>query len=215
MPQIFHRSTNTVARVSLFGAVFFIGVLGWVFVTLDRSSYATGQGVTIKQPVPFSHDHHTAGLGIDCRYCHTSVEVEAAAGIPPTATCMSCHKLIWNDSEMLAPIRASLATGEPIRWTRIHDLPDFVYFNHSIHVAKGVSCASCHGRVDQMPLIHQAESLHMEWCLDCHRNPERFLRPPDEVFNMAWETDDPETVGARLAAVNRIQPRIDCSTCHR
>ncbi len=215
MAQVFHRSTNTVARVTLFGAVFFLGVLGWVFATLDRSSYATGQGVTIHQPVPFSHDHHTAALGIDCRYCHTSVETEASAGMPPTATCINCHKLIWNDSEMLAPVRESYASGEPIEWVRIHDLPDYVYFNHSIHLAKGISCASCHGRVDEMPLIYQASSLHMEWCLDCHMNPEQYVRPKEEIFNLAWQADDQLELGARLVDEYHVQPGIDCSTCHR
>ncbi len=214
MPQIFHRSTNTVAKVSLFGAVFFIAVAGWALMTLDRSAYVTGEGVTLNQPVPFSHDHHTAALGIDCRYCHTNVEVGASAGIPPTATCMNCHKLIWNDSEMLAPVRASFASGEPLEWNRVHDLPDYVYFDHSIHIAKGVSCVSCHGRVDEMPLIYQASSLHMEWCLDCHMDPEPHLRPREEVFNMAWTSDDPE-LGARLAAEHHVEPGIDCSTCHR
>jgi hypothetical protein len=215
MAQIFHRSTNTLARVTLFGAVFFLAIGGWVLATLDRSAYNTGQGVVLEQPVPFSHDHHTAGLGIDCRYCHTSVETQASAGMPPTTTCMNCHKLIWNQSDMLAPVRESMATNEPIRWTRVHDLPDYVYFNHSIHVAKGVGCASCHGRVDEMPLIYQAESLQMEWCLACHRNPEAHVRPREEVFNMAWQASDQEALGAELVTDYHVNPRIDCSTCHR
>lgn len=215
MAQIFHRSTNTVAKVSLFGAVFFVAILGWVFNVLDRSAYATGQGVILEQPVPFSHDHHVAALGIDCRYCHTSVETQAFAGMPPTATCMSCHKLIWSASDMLAPVRASLADDEPIRWTRVNDLPDFVYFDHSIHVAKGVGCASCHGRVDQMPLLYRAQSLQMEWCIDCHRNPEGHVRPRGEVFDMGWEARDQATLGPALVAEYHIEPRIDCSTCHR
>ena len=215
MPQIFHRSTNTVAKVTLFGAVFFVAVLGWVFATLDRSSYSTGQGVILAQPVPFSHDHHTAAMGIDCRYCHTSVETEAFAGIPSTAICMNCHKTIWSESDMLAPVRASYATGEPIGWTRVNDLPDYVYFDHSIHVAKGVGCATCHGRVDEMPLVYRAHSLQMEWCLDCHRNPERYVGPREEVFNMAWRAEDQAGLGAALVADYHIDPRIDCSTCHR
>ncbi len=215
MAQIFHRSTNTLAKVTLFGAVFFVAVLGWVFATLDRSAYSTGQGVILNQPVPFSHDHHTAALGIDCRYCHTSVETEAFAGIPPTATCMNCHKSIWNESDMLAPVRASYATGVPIAWTRVTDLPDFVYFDHSIHVTKGVGCATCHGRVDEMPLIFRAQTLQMEWCLDCHRNPEKYVSPREEVFNMAWQADDQAELGAELVAQYHIDPRTDCSTCHR
>lgn len=215
MPQIFHRSTNTIAKVSIYGAVFFAAGLGWVFATLDRSSYNTGQGVTLEQPVPFSHDHHTVALGIDCRYCHTSVETAAYAGVPPTATCINCHKLIWNDSPMLAPVRESFASGESIEWTRVNDLPDYVYFNHSIHLAKGIGCASCHGRVDQMPLLYQAESLQMEWCLECHRNPEDQIRPREELFNMAWKAGDQETLGAALVEEYHANPKTDCSICHR
>jgi hypothetical protein len=215
MAQIFHRSTNTLAKVTLFGAVFFVAVLGWVFVTLDRSSYSTRQGVILEQPVPFSHDHHTAALGIDCRYCHTSVETQANAGVPPTATCMNCHKKIWNESDMLAPVRASYATGEPIAWTKINDLPDFVYFNHSIHLNKGVGCVSCHGRVDRMPLLYRAQSLQMEWCLQCHRNPEKYVRPREEIFNLAWKADNQAELGPQLVAEYHVNPRIDCSTCHR
>ena len=155
-----------------------------VFAILDRSPYNTGQDVVLMQPVPFSHDHHTAGLGIDCRYCHTTVEKSAFAGIPPTATCMNCHKQIWSDSEMLAAGARELRHRRADPLDAVHDLPDFVYFNHSIHVAKGVGCVSCHGRVDQMPLIRRSASLQMRWCLDCHREPERFVRPPRR--SSAW-----------------------------
>lgn len=218
MSQIFHPSTNTIAKISIFGAVFILAALGYVTVELNRSSYVTGEGVVLRQPVPFSHDHHTAALGIDCRYCHTSVEESAFAGIPPTATCMNCHKLIWNDSPMLEPVRASYRTGQPIEWNRVNDLPDFVYFNHSIHVAKGVGCATCHGRVDEMPLIYQAVSLQMEWCLDCHRNPEKYVRPKNQVFNMAWEAEDQATLGPELVAEYGIpgeREMTSCSVCHR
>ncbi|MGH9464960.1 MAG: cytochrome c3 family protein [Thermoanaerobaculia bacterium] len=215
MPQVFHRSTNTVAKVSLFGAVFFLAGLGWVFATLDRSSYNTGKGVTLAQPVPFSHDHHVVALGIDCRYCHTAVETSAFAGLPPTATCINCHQLIWNDSPLLAPVRESFAAGEPIRWMRVNDLPDFVYFDHSIHVAKGIGCVSCHGRVDQMPLLYRAESLQMEWCVECHRHPERFVRPREKVFDLAWQAEDQQELGPRLVAEYGIRSKTSCSTCHR
>jgi hypothetical protein len=219
MAQIFHRSTNTLSKVTIFGAVFFVGALGWVFAELDRSSYSTGQGVIIKQPIPFSHDHHTAALGIDCRYCHTSVEEAASAGIPPTTTCMNCHKQIWADSPMLEPVRQSLRDNQPIRWERIHDLADFVYFDHSIHAAKGIGCASCHGRVDEMPLIYQASSLQMEWCLECHRNPERFVRPRSEIVNMAWKAPGgrkgQELLGKQLVAEYGIESKVNCSFCHR
>ena len=215
MTQIFHRSTNTLARVSIFGAVFLVAVLLTVFAILDRSSYSTGQGIILAQPVPFSHSHHVAQLGVDCRYCHTTVEKAAFAGIPPTATCMNCHKQIWADSEMLAPVRDSFATGEPFEWVRVQDLPDFVYFDHSVHVGAGVGCVSCHGRVDEMPLMYQAESLQMIWCLDCHREPERFVRPTDEVFNMTWKAEDQAALGAELVSAAGLEPRTACTACHR
>ena len=153
--------------------------------------------------------------GVDCRYCHTSVEKSAFAGLPPTATCMNCHKQIWKDSPMLEPVRESLRTGVPIRWTRVHDLPDFVYFNHSVHIAKGIGCASCHGRVDKMPLMRQDVSLQMEWCLSCHRAPEEHVRPRGEIYNMAWEADDRETLGPKLIAEYDVQSLTSCSVCHR
>ncbi|MGB3562667.1 MAG: cytochrome c3 family protein [Thermoanaerobaculia bacterium] len=199
----------------MFGALFFLVILAWVLVTLNRSSLVTRQGIVLQQPVPFSHDHHVAGLGISCLYCHTTVEESSFAGIPPSATCMNCHKLIWNESPMLEPVRESYRTGQPIEWTRVHDLPDFVYFDHSIHVAKGIGCASCHGRVDQMPLMYQAESLQMEWCLECHRAPERFIRPRAEIYNMEWVSADQETEGAHLIADYKVQSKLSCSVCHR
>ncbi|HEX3130645.1 MAG TPA: cytochrome c3 family protein [Thermoanaerobaculia bacterium] len=217
--QIFHRSTNTIAKVSIFGAVFFIAFFTWIFSTLLRSSYATGQGIVLKQPIPFSHDHHVAGLGIDCRYCHSSVEVSGFAGMPPTETCMNCHRQIWTNADMLEPVRSSFATGKPIQWQRVHDLPDFVYFNHSVHVAKGIGCASCHGQVDRMPLMFQQASLQMEWCLSCHRDPGKFVRPKEEVFNLNWQPpSDPkeaQALSARLVKEYKIQSLTSCSTCHR
>jgi len=215
MSQIFRPSTNTLARVSLFGGIFFVAILVWVFMILDRSPYATRQSIIRSQPVPFSHDHHVAALGISCLYCHSSVEESSFAGMPPTATCMNCHKLIWNDSPMLEPVRESYRTKMPIEWTRVNDLPDFVYFNHSIHVAKGIGCASCHGRVDRMPLMMQAESLQMEWCLACHREPENFVRPRDQIFSMDWKAQDQESLGRSLIERYQVQPQVTCSTCHR
>ena len=218
MPQIFHRSTNTISRVTIYAAVFVLAGLTWVLMALDRAPYTTRQGVVLRQPVPFSHEHHVAGLGLDCRYCHTGVEESGFAGLPPTATCMNCHSMIWSDSPMLEPVRSSLRDGAPIRWTRVNDLPDFVYFDHSIHVAKGVGCASCHGRVDTMPLMRQSAPLQMEWCLGCHRNPERYVRPRSEVFNMRWQASDQEALGRRLVKEYRIRGARDltsCSTCHR
>ncbi len=218
MSQIFHRSTNTISRVSIYAAVFVVAGLTWVLMALDRSPYTTRQGIVLKQPVPFSHEHHVAGLGLDCRYCHTSVETSRFAGIPPTATCMNCHKLIWADSDMLEPVRASFRDDRPIVWTRVDDLPDFAYFDHSIHVAKGVGCVSCHGRVDEMPLMRQAAPLQMEWCLQCHRHPERQVRPRAEVFNPKWEARDQASLGPRLVSEYGIRSARDltsCSTCHR
>ncbi len=216
MAQIFHRSTNTLSKLSIFGAVFIVAALLWTIAIINRSSYVTQAGVAREQPVPFSHKHHVSGIGIDCRYCHTSVEVSSFAGLPSTDTCMSCHSQIWADSPMLEPVRASFRTNQSIQWTRVHDLPDFVFFNHSIHVKKGIGCATCHGRVDQMPLMWQAQSLQMEWCLDCHRHPERYVRPREQVFNMAWEPPaDRLALGEKLVKEYKIQRLTDCSVCHR
>jgi hypothetical protein len=214
--QIFYRSTNMIARVSIFGAIFFLAFFGWAFSTLMRSPYATRQGVILKQPVPFSHQHHVAGLGIDCRYCHTSVEQSAFAGIPPTQTCMNCHNQIWTNADLLEPVRSSYANNVPIEWTRVHDLPDFVYFNHSVHVKKGVGCETCHGRVDEMPLMKQENSLQMQWCLDCHRAPEKYVRPRSEVYTMGYKPPVPQSViGAQLVKEYGIRGNTSCSTCHR
>jgi hypothetical protein len=216
MAQIFHRSFNVFSKVSIFGGVFLVLFMGWVWAKFVRSDYVTGAGVVRDQPVPFSHQHHVGGLGIDCRYCHVSVETSAFAGMPSTKICMNCHAQIWADSPMLAPIRDSYRTGRSLEWNRVHRLPDFVYFDHSIHVKKGVGCATCHGRVDEMPLTRQTVSLYMEWCLDCHRKPEQFVRPRDEVFNMAWHAPaDQMQAGLALASAYKIKRHTDCSTCHR
>jgi hypothetical protein len=218
MPQVFHPSTNTFSRVSIFGAVFFIGALLWGLAAINRSSYVTRAGDAREQPVPFSHRHHAGQLGIDCRYCHTSVERSSYAGVPPTKTCMNCHSQIWINSPMLEPVRASFRTNQSIRWIKVHDLPDYVYFNHSIHVQKGVGCVSCHGRVDLMNLTWQENSLQMEWCLNCHRHPEQYLRPREQVFNMTWTPPGDQTkLGSELLKKYDINLThlTDCSTCHR
>jgi hypothetical protein len=218
MAQIFHRSTNTLSKVSILSVAFVaLGLLG-MFMIVDRAGYTTRKGVTLMQPVPFSHEHHVAGLGIDCRYCHTSVEKSATAGLPPTATCYNCHKLIWQDSPMLEPVRMSFRENVPIHWTKIHDLPDFAYFNHGIHVAKGVGCVECHGRVDKMALMRSEHALQMHWCLECHRDPEPHLRPKAEVFNMKWQSDNQAELGPRLAQEYHLRTTADltsCNTCHR
>jgi hypothetical protein len=216
MAQIFHPSANTIAKVSIFGGVFIVAGLAWLGLIFLRSSYVTQVGVPVEQPVPFSHEHHVRGLGIDCRYCHTSVEESAFAGIPATETCMSCHSIIWNDSPMLEPVRQSFRTGQSIEWVRVHNLPDFVYFNHSIHVNKGIGCESCHGRVDRMPLTWKAETLQMEWCLGCHRAPERYVRPRQEVLTMGW-TPPSDHDGRKLVAEYgiKVEQLTNCSICHR
>ncbi len=218
MPQIFHPSTNTISKVSIFVAVLLLLTSLWILAAIDRSSYVTQAGVVREQPVPFSHKHHVGGVGIDCRYCHTSVEETPFAGIPPTKTCMNCHSQIWADSPMLAPVRASAQNARSMEWIRVHDLPDFVYFDHSIHVRKGVGCVTCHGQVDQMPLMWREQSLQMEWCLECHRAPERFVRPREHVFSMEWEPpEDQIALGRRLVKEYniRVAQLTNCSICHR
>jgi hypothetical protein len=187
MAQVFDRSSNALARASLVLAGLIVIALGVTLDQLQRSPWVTRQGQRAEQPVPFSHMHHVQGLGLQCQYCHTTVEVSSYAGIPPTKTCMNCHAQIWTNANLLEPVRRSWATGESIPWIKVHDLPDYVYFNHSIHVNKGIGCASCHGRVDEMPLMYMENSLQMEWCLNCHRNPAGNLRPTSEIYNMAWE----------------------------
>jgi hypothetical protein len=216
MSQIFHRSANTISRVSIFGAVFVIAGMLVLAAEVNRSPWITNARVPREQPIQFSHERHVAGNGIDCRYCHTSVEDSSFAGIPPTKTCMNCHSEIFSNSPFLAPVRDSFANSVPIHWTRVHDLPDFVYFNHSIHVNKGVGCTTCHGPVDRMPLMWQENSLQMEWCLDCHRRPERYVRPREEVFSVSYVPPANQIeVGQRLVEEYHIQRLTSCSTCHR
>jgi hypothetical protein len=220
MGQTFHRSTNTISRVSIFGALLLVAFVFWLMAVMIRSPYLTQANVAREQPVQFSHEHHVTGLGIDCRYCHTTVESAAFAGIPPTKTCMNCHSQIWTEAPELEPVRASFRTGQPIRWTRVHDLPDFVYFDHSIHVNRGVGCVTCHGRVDKMQLMWADSSLHMEWCIQCHRAPENYIRPREEVFTMQW-SPPPEgqaALGRELVKKYGIaspQQLTNCSVCHR
>lgn len=217
MAQIFHPSTNTVSRLSILtvgltlAAISYAGYYG-------NLTYGNRLNVPIEQPVQFSHKHHVTDDGIDCRYCHTSVDKAAFAGLPPTETCMTCHSQIWKDSPLLEPVRESARTGKPIEWTRVHDLPDFVYFDHSIHVKKGVGCVSCHGPVDQMPITWRNETMTMGWCLDCHREPEKFLRPRERVYDMSWKPANQIEMGRRLVKEYKILPShqlTNCSICHR
>jgi hypothetical protein len=188
MAQIFDRSSNALARASLVLTGLIVIALGVTLDQLQRSPWVTRQGQRPDQPVPFSHKHHVQGLGLQCQYCHVTVEKSSYAGIPPTKTCINCHSQIWTNAQLLEPVRSSWATGQSLVWTKVHDLPDFVYFSHEIHVNKGLGCSSCHGRVDQMPLMYAQNTLQMEWCLDCHRNPAKNIRPTGEIYNMAWES---------------------------
>jgi hypothetical protein len=220
MAQIFHPSFNTLSKASVVVAVLLLGAIGYGMLEASRTSLVTDLEVPKEQPVPFSHDHHVGGLGIDCRYCHTTVEEAASAGMPSSKTCMSCHSQIWTNAEMLEPVRASYRDDESIEWVRVHDLPEFVYFNHSIHIKKGVGCESCHGRVDKMPLMWKANNLNMEWCLACHREPEKFLRPRSKVYEMGWDPvrelgKSQEELGAELKAEYAIYDVTNCSVCHR
>ena len=216
MAQIFPRSANSIAKASIVGVVVLAGGLLATAYSIDRGHFITNVGVAPDQPVPFSHKHHVMDDGIDCRYCHTSVETSAFAGIPPTETCMSCHAQLWTSAELLEPVRESYRTGRSLAWTRVHDLPDYVYFNHSIHVNKGIGCSTCHGRIDLMPLTYKVNTLYMNWCVACHREPEKFVRPRDQVFNMAYEPPPEQAeLGHKLVSEYKIQKLTDCSTCHR
>jgi hypothetical protein len=215
MPQIFHPSMNTIARVTIFGAAFIVAALTVVALVIVRSPYVTEAGVVREQPVAFSHKHHVGDVGIDCRYCHTSVEHSSFAGVPATKICMNCHSQLFADSAMLEPVRDSFRTNKPLEWTRVHDLPDFVYFDHGIHIHKGVACTTCHGPVNEMPLMWREHTLHMQWCLDCHRQPEKFVGPREAVFQTGHEATPAAASGAELVAAYRIASRTDCYTCHR
>ncbi len=218
MAQIFHPSMKVVAKASIVALVIVVAVLSTVAVLMYRSSYYTTAAEPREQVVPFSHKHHVGGLGIDCRYCHTSVEQSSFAGIPPTSTCMTCHSQVWTGSPMLAPVRESYRTNTPLKWTRVNDLPDFVFFNHSIHISKGIGCQTCHGQVNEMPLTWRQESLYMAWCLDCHRAPEKNIRPRSEVFNMKYKAPDNQAeLGMKLVKEYSVKTKqlTDCSICHR
>ena len=214
MAQIFERSSNALARASLGLTGLIVIALGVTLDQLQRSPWVTRQGQRPDQPVPFSHKHHVQGLGLQCQYCHVTVEKSSYAGIPPTKTCINCHAQIWTNAQLLEPVRQSWATGNSITWTKVHDLPDFAYFSHEIHVNKGLGCASCHGRVDQMPLMYAQSTLQMEWCLDCHRNPSKNLRPTSEIYNMAWEAPaEDRPVWCSVTDVKSGQPTAQGVNC--
>jgi len=230
--QIFHRSANVISRASIYTGIFTAAFALWACIQIQRSPYVTYAGIARPQPAPFSHEHHVAALGIDCRYCHTSVETSSVAGIPPTKTCMNCHSQIWTNAPMLEPVRESFRSGKSLVWNRVNDLPDFVYFDHSIHINKGVGCNTCHGPVDRMPLMYNYASLQMEWCIECHRAPEKNLRPREQVFNMRYQQPtkdlpvaddgnsytDQLSLGKHLVDKYHLRSVMDitsCSTCHR
>jgi len=216
MAQVFHPSSNTFSKVSIFGAVFFIGGLLWAFAALERSAYMTQASVVREQPVPFSHRHHVSQLGIDCRYCHNSAEHSSFAGLPSTSTCMTCHSMIHTNTPVLEPVRESWRNDRSIEWVRVNDLPDFVYFNHSIHLTKGIGCVTCHGPIGEMALTWRENTLNMEWCLGCHREPERYVRPREFVFSTDWRpSEDQLTLGKRLVEEYNIKRLTNCSICHR
>ncbi|HVV92307.1 MAG TPA: cytochrome c3 family protein [Hyphomicrobiales bacterium] len=218
MAQIFRPRADAFARVLLAAVLVLpLALIGFVYV-IHTTPYTTGEGFVVNQPVPFSHLHHVGEDGIDCRYCHTSVEQGRFAGMPTTHVCMTCHSQLWTNAAMLAPVRQSLAEDKPIRWNRVYKLPDYVYFDHSVHVKNGIGCSSCHGRIDEMPLTRQAAPLTMRWCIACHRHPERALRPPDQVFSMTWTPPkDQLAEGRKLLAAYLIHKDhlTDCSVCHR
>lgn len=216
MAQVFHPATNPIARFTIFGLFFILIVVALLMREIYRSQYVTGAYTALDQPIPFSHKWHAGDLGIDCRYCHVSAEEGSFAGIPPTETCMICHQKILADAPMLLPVRDSFQTGRPLRWNRVHNLADFCYFDHSIHLAKGIACVTCHGPVDRMPLMWKTQTLYMKWCIDCHRHPERYVRPRDHVFQTDWEPpEDQDTMGRRLVRLYGIRNPLSCSVCHR
>ena len=220
MPQLFPKSSNSASKVSIVAAGILLAAVGLATINVNRTTYMTTQSMPIEQVVQFTHSHHVGALGIDCRFCHTAVEESASAGIPPSKTCMGCHSMVWKDAPILEPVRESYRNDTSVEWIRVHDLPEFVYFNHSIHVKKGVGCESCHGRVDKMPLMWRENSLNMEWCLSCHRAPENFLRPRDKITTMGWDPMkelgvSQAELGAKLKDEYKVESRTNCATCHR
>ena len=214
MAQIFSKKANALPTLSLFGALGG-GVISILFVWYYFSPEFTDVGYTPEQPVPYSHVLHVGELAIDCQYCHSNVEVSDHANVPPTQTCMNCHSVVQTESERLEPVRESWATGEPVEWVNVHQLPDYARFSHAVHVKNGVGCETCHGRVDQMEVVKLAEPLSMGWCLECHRQPELYLRPNDEITTMGYtQTEDFVRQNLQRIKNESIQPPTNCSACH-
>lgn len=215
MAQIFPRVSNTIARAVVFGGILGAATGVWAYYQVARSPHMTRAFEPLPQPVPFSHKHHVGGVGLDCRYCHVSVEEGAFAGIPSTKTCMTCHSVLFRDAPTLEPVRAAWRENRSVAWTRVHDLPDYAYFDHSVHVARGVACVECHGDVSKMPLTWREGSLQMEWCLDCHRAPEERLRTAAAVFLPDGGGPADPAASREIARARGVRPLRDCSTCHR
>ena len=216
MSLLFRPRHNTLAHVTLFVlAAGALGTIGGLMIYV-RTPYARMMEDPIEQPLQFDHRHHTRDEGIDCRYCHNTVDRSPNASIPPTSLCLNCHSQVWNKSPYLEPIRKSFIENKPMVLNRVYKVPEFVYFNHSIHVNKGVGCVTCHGRVDQMAAVEKVTPLTMGWCLECHRDPAKNLRPRDQITNMTWKPEgDPVETTRVLAAQNEVHTRISCTTCHR
>ena len=217
MSQIFPASFDLIVKLVVLLALLVLAGGALALYLLNRSPYWTNVGVVLDQPVPFSHKHHAGDLGIDCRFCHASVATSSYAGMPDTQTCMICHSQIWKDSPVLEPVRASYAENKPLRWNRLNEEPEFAYFNHSIHINKGVGCSTCHGRVDDMPITWKAQDIEMDWCLSCHRHPAAALRPVADITQMDWSHANTPAEGAALMKARNIQTAhlTDCSACHR
>ena len=221
MPQIFTASADTWLRAAVLTAILAVSAGVLMAAGVVNAGYVTRQAVPVSQPVPFSHKHHVGELGLDCRYCHTGVETGANAGFPPVSTCMTCHSQVWTGAPVLAPVRDAFATGKPLAWNRVSQVPDYVFFNHSIHVNRGVPCVTCHGRVDRMPLMQRAHAFKMRFCTDCHRDPAPHLRPPDQVTRMDWSAWEADARNRGYGEARLRQLRIhasqltNCEICHR
>jgi hypothetical protein len=215
MPGLFPRWSNTVLRLALVlvGACAACAIAAPMIYV--RTPFDRGQLFPVDQPVEFDHRHHVRDDGIDCRYCHATVERAPSAGIPATSVCVGCHSQVWRTSPLLDPVRRSYFSGLPIPWNRVHRLPDYAYFQHAIHVNKGVGCVECHGRVDEMARVYQVAPLTMGWCIDCHRHPEEHLRPRDQIVAMEWQRPDDPEAGRALARAYGVRSLTHCSTCHR
>jgi hypothetical protein len=216
MAQLFPRWANSAVRAVLIVSAALLFGLPIALLAWTRTPAATGQYAVVPQPIPFSHPLHAGALQIDCRYCHAGAQRSAMAGLPPTRACVGCHSALWLSSAPFEPVRRSIQQSTPIPWRRVTAMPDFVFFNHAVHTRKGVGCESCHGRVDLMPQVYQSMPLTMGWCLECHRAPERYVRPVEAVTQMGWQAAaDQDTQGRTLVMRYHVRPMTTCTSCHR